>query len=121
MGQTHARAPVCELGASLLRWGLEGSEMTFEEFTDSIANSRPPTKAPPLLRALWYERRGDWEKAHQIAQDVGSAEGSLVHAYLHRREGDQGNAAYWYRRAGRPVNHAPLEREWEEIVRQLLD
>ena len=42
------------------------------------------------------------------------------HAYLHRKEGDQGNAAYWYSRAGKPVCREPLDAEWLGIVRDLL-
>ncbi len=94
--------------------------MTFEDFAHSIADERPPKGLALPLAALWHERKGDWSRAHEIAQDVGSPEGSWVHAYLHRREGDLGNAGYWYRRAGRPACQAPLEDEWEEIARALL-
>jgi len=47
-------------------------------------------------------------------------EGSWVHAYLHRKEGDHDNAAYWYRRAGKPVCREPLDAEWVSIARDLL-
>ena len=72
------------------------------------------------LLALWWDAKGDWERAHEIAQDVSGADGAWVHAYLHRREGDLGNAAYWYRRAGRKVATGDSRVEWEGIVGELL-
>ena len=69
---------------------------------------------------MWYDGKGDWGKAHDIAQDIRTAEGSWIHAYLHRKEGDAGNAAYWYHRANQPVCKTSLEEEWETIVKTLL-
>ena len=80
----------------------------------------PPGLAPPLL-ALWWDGRGDWDRAHAAAAaDEEGRDAAWVHAYLHRREGDAGNARYWYRRAGRPVATAPLAAEWHEIAAALL-
>jgi dihydrofolate reductase len=64
--------------------------------------------------------KGDWKRAHESAQQDEGIEGAWVHAYLHRKEGDQGNAAYWYNRAGKPVCHEPLDAEWLRIARALL-
>ena len=75
---------------------------------------------PSLLRALWHDARGEWDAAHNLAQDVDNADGAWVHAYLHRKEGDQGNAAYWYRRADQPVATDSLDDEWTRIVVALL-
>ncbi|WP_221029488.1 hypothetical protein [Actomonas aquatica] len=74
------------------------------------------------LQALWWDAQGDWERAHTEAQRVGSPAGDWVHAYLHRKEGDIGNAGYWYARAGKPAQEAgvSLEREWEAIATELL-
>jgi hypothetical protein len=94
--------------------------MILEEFRSSLTGDLPPAGVSPLLAALWWAARGDWEKAHTIAQDVESPDGARVHAYLHRREGDQANAGYWYRRAGMTPSRSPLDVEWEEIVRALL-
>jgi hypothetical protein len=80
----------------------------------------PPKGITSSLAALWYAGKGDWEQAHAIAQDVPTREGSWVHAYLHRVEGDQGNAGYWYHRAGKTMPGAGLEREWADIVKALL-
>ena len=94
--------------------------MTFETFKASLSGSHPPTGTSPLLEALWHEAKDDWNRAHNIAQDIHSDDGSWMHAYLHRKEGDHGNAAYWYRRAGRPVPKVSLNTEWEQIARELL-
>lgn len=75
---------------------------------------------PMLLQALWHEAHGDWKRAHEITQDIESADAAWVHAYLHCREGDAGNAAYWYRHAHRPVCNSSLDEEWELIVTELL-
>ena len=71
-----------------------------------------------VLLALWWDARGEWEQAHAVAQDVPGTPGAVVHAYLHRKEGDLGNAAYWYRQAGRAVQTGPLEAEWESLVQE---
>ena len=94
--------------------------MTLEEFTTSLGHPTPPAHLTALLRALWEDARGDWDAAHRLAQDVDDAEGAWVHAYLHRKEGDLGNAAYWYRRAGQPPASDSLQDEWTRIVRALL-
>jgi hypothetical protein len=95
--------------------------MTREEFDSSLSAAGPPAGCPPALTALWHDGRGDWDAAHRVAQDVDDANGAWVHAYLHRKEGDLGNAAYWYRRAGKPVATTSLDREWHTIVSALLD
>jgi hypothetical protein len=74
----------------------------------------------PLLLALWHDARGEWDKAHALAQDVDDASGAWVHAYLHRKEGDLSNAGYWYRRAGQGVATDSLEEEWSRIATSLL-
>ena len=94
--------------------------MTFEEFKSSLEADAPPVPCAPLLRALWLDGRGRWEDAHRVAQDVEGADGAWVHAYLHRKEGDLSNAAYWYRRAGQPVAIDELAVEWERLCRTLL-
>lgn len=94
--------------------------MTLDEFRATIAAGAPPSDVRGAVLALWHDGRGDWDRAHAVAQDVDDRAGAWVHAYLHRKEGDQGNAAYWYRRAGRPFATVPLEAEWEQIAAALL-
>ena len=95
--------------------------MTVEEFRNTLSSTTPPAVST-LLLALWHDAKGDWEKAHAIAQDVDDARGAWVHAYLHRKEGDLGNAGYWYARAGRkmPASSVTLETEWAAIAQELL-
>jgi len=95
--------------------------MTFADFLASTeTDSSPPAKLGQALSALWLDRRGDWDAAHNSAQAAGGKEGAWVHAYLHRKEGDEANAAYWYRLAGRPEASGSLADEWQQIVRSLL-
>lgn len=93
--------------------------MTFDDFKSSLLAATPPADSP-LLLALWHDARGDWEAGHNIAQDIHSRDGSWLHAYLHRKEGDLWNAGYWYRQAGKPTHIGPLVVEWEELVRAFL-
>jgi hypothetical protein len=94
--------------------------MTFDEFEEAVARGAAlPADTPLLLRALWHDATGDWDGAHRLAQEVESADGAWVHAYLHRKEGDVGNAHYWYRRAGRPAATGTLEDERRAIARAL--
>jgi hypothetical protein len=72
------------------------------------------------LLALWWDAKGEWEKAHAVAQDVAGADGAWVHAYLHRKQGEVGNAAYWYRLAGRQVATGDLRVAWEGIAGEML-
>jgi hypothetical protein len=94
--------------------------MTLEEFRKSTKNPEPP-KVSVLLLALWHDARGGWEKSHELAQDKNTPDGSWVHAYLHRKEGDPFNAAYWYNRANRNMPDYSFEKEWEEISAALLN
>jgi hypothetical protein len=93
--------------------------MTLDEFRRTLKSATAPSVAPALV-ALWHDARGEWEQAHTVAQDVEDATGAWVHAYLHRKEGDLSNAAYWYRRAHQPVEAGSLEAEWEHIAGALL-
>ena len=95
--------------------------MNLDSFRASLAQPAPPAGIPSLLKALWHAARGEWDAAHRIAQNDGGAGGAWVHAYLHRVEGDAGNAGYWYNRAGKPHSGASLEDEWTEIATALLN
>jgi hypothetical protein len=95
--------------------------MTLDDFRESLSTARPLAKLSPALAGLWWDAKGDWKRAHEMVQDDEGAESSWVHAYLHRKEGDQGNAAYWYRRAGKPVCRDSLDAEWHRIVQGLIE
>lgn len=94
--------------------------MDLSTFQTSLQSAKPPSFSNPLLLALWHEGRGDWDASHNIAQDVHSKEGSWIHAYLHRVEGDIWNADYWYNRAGRKRPSYSVEQEWKELVEWFL-
>ena len=86
----------------------------------SLVNTAPADGLAPPLAALWWAAKGDWDAAHKIVQDEDTREAAWVHAYLHRVEGDLGNAGYWYRQAGQPAAKDSLEVEWERIAAALL-
>ncbi|MGE0716942.1 MAG: hypothetical protein AB7P02_15985 [Alphaproteobacteria bacterium] len=95
--------------------------MTPAELKASLSAEAPPAGLDAALAVLWWAAKGDWHKAHSIAQEhEDEADGAWVHAHLHRIEGDLDNAGYWYRRAGRPRSTAPLPEEWNEIAAALL-
>lgn len=95
--------------------------MTTAEFTASLAQPTPPAGLHPVLAALWHDAHGDWEAAHTIAQSrEGTPAYDRLHAYLHRKEGDQLNAGYWYRRAKVPVFTGTLDEEWQALLEEYV-
>lgn len=94
--------------------------MTLDELRTSLSGEDPPSGLPQTVQALWHDAHGDWDRAHRIAQEIDATDGSWVHAYLHRKEGDLSNASYWYRRAGRTRPSVPPEEEWAQIAGELL-
>ena len=94
--------------------------MDLAAFRASLSAAEPPPALSDALRALWLDAHGDWEGAHEAAQADEGGDGDWVHAYLHRKEGDAGNAAYWYRRARKPVCRSTLDEEWATIAEVLL-
>jgi hypothetical protein len=96
--------------------------MNIDTFKASLAHPEPSPEWGSALLALWWDAQGDWEQAHSFAQiDGADRRSAWVHAYLHRKEGDLSNAAYWYRRAGQPVASGSLAAEWEMIAVVLLN
>ena len=95
--------------------------MNFDEFLTSIDDDRPPLQLSETLTSLWWDKKGDWDMAHSIAQKIPTVQGSAVHAYLHREEGALWNADYWYSRAGRKRPSITLEEEWKSLVEEMLE
>ena len=94
---------------------------TIETFRSSVSAAAPPADVGPALQALWWVRRGDWDRAHQcVQQHEGEPDCDWVHAHLHRQEGDMSNASGWYRRAGKPVSDLSLEDEWSVLAGEML-
>jgi hypothetical protein len=94
--------------------------MTVNEFKVTLKENSVPKEISNELKALWYDAKGDWNKAHQIVQSMHTKNAAWVHAYLHRKEPDEWNASYWYSIAGREKPKIPYDVEWEEITRNLL-
>ena len=94
--------------------------MNVAAFIASLDGAAPAPDLNAPLAGLWWAAKGDWDRAHKIVQDESSREAAWVHAYLHRVEGDLGNAGYWYRRAGQAAAKDSLEAEWERIAVTLL-
>ena len=90
------------------------------DFRASLSGTAPASSVEPPLAALWWAAKGEWDRAHKIVMNEETADAAWVHAYLHRVEGDLGNAGYWYRQAGQPAAKDSLEAEWERIVSALL-
>ena len=94
--------------------------MTKTTFKQSITGSKPPQNLYVYLKALWHDAKGNWAKAHTLIKDLENKDAAWIHAYLHRKEGDNRNADYWYRRAGKNRPAADLQVEWEQIVAAFL-
>jgi hypothetical protein len=101
--------------------------MTFYEFQNTLTAPVVPGNLSGYLESLWYDAKGDWNKAHSIIQNIEDLPGgrqdkkaAWIHAYLHRKEGDIGNADYWYRRADKERPNVKLDEEWESIVKAFL-
>ena len=90
------------------------------DFRQSLSAAAPEPGLDAPLAALWWAAKGQWDAAHKIVQDEDDANSAWVHAYLHRVEGDLGNAGYWYRQAGKPVASGALDAEWDAMVSALL-
>jgi len=95
--------------------------ISYEEFLRWKDAGSVPDDIPSLLQALLLIAAGDWDGAHSIAQDDYSRDGSWVHAYLHREEGDLGNASYWYSSASKTMPDMSLEEEWDYIAMALIE
>ena len=95
--------------------------MSIEDFLQSLNENNAPAGLDPILVALWKVGKGDWDSAHSIVQDLPGMDASWIHAYLHRIEGDEFNASYWYRKAGKPVSLDSPDQEWIQIVTTLIE
>ena len=94
--------------------------MNGEQFRRSVAEYEPPTGLTVPLTALWWDAKGDWARAHSLVDELETRDGMAVHAYLHRKEGAEWNANYWYRRAGSDFHRPVLDDEWRALVEGLL-
>ncbi len=93
--------------------------MHFHIFIESLSQTSPPDNLSLPLQALWYDAKEDWHTAHDLINDLEDKNSAWVHAYLHRKEGDTGNAGYWYRRGGKSPSNLSLKDEWTELAKAL--
>ncbi len=93
--------------------------MQVDEFRALLGLEAPPANLPVTLAALWWDAKGEWNRAHSLVDELETREGMAVHAYLHRKEGVAWNADYWYKRAGKRFHRPTLEAEWEALVEGL--
>jgi hypothetical protein len=89
------------------------------EFRRTLSDNEPPGGLPAPLAALWWDAKGDWVRAHELVDELETKAGMAVHAYLHRKGGEAGNAEYWYERAGRQFHREQLQDEWVALVEGL--
>jgi len=94
--------------------------MDITSLKESLTKNQPPEHASVYLKALWYDAKGNWGKAHELIQDLTDKNAAWIHAYLHRKEGDIWNADYWYRNAGRQRPAVSLQEEWEQLAAAFL-
>ncbi len=94
--------------------------MSIEEFHDSLSREQPPLELSPVLASLWFDAKGNWKKSHEIIAELESKDAALIHAYLHRKEGDLSNAEYWYRRAKTHMPDTDFETEREILVNKFI-
>ena len=85
-------------------------------FHESLSHPEPPAHFSVLLKSLWYDKKGDWKKAHDLVDQLPGTDAAGVHAYLHRKEGDIWNADYWYAKAKKIRPTCSLQEEWENLV-----
>ena len=95
--------------------------MHHQEFMHSLDQDTCPGGLEPCLRALWYDAKGEWDKAHEMVQQGEDVMSARIHAYLHRKEGDDRNARYWHRRAGSVFpEKMSMKEEWNSLLREIL-
>jgi hypothetical protein len=94
--------------------------MNAQQFVESLKNVDPPLGLTPPVEALWWDGKGEWARAHELVNDLETPDTMAVHAYLHRKEGEESNANYWYRRAGEQFRRSSLDEEWKALVAGLL-
>ncbi|PSL46426.1 hypothetical protein CLV51_103404 [Chitinophaga niastensis] len=94
--------------------------MELATFMTSLKEDHPPKGSSVYLQALWLDKKGNWTAAHDLIDNLPGRDAARLHAYLHRAEGDEGNASYWYNKAGEKKPAYDLEKEWEILLEKFL-
>ncbi|MEN1784794.1 MAG: hypothetical protein AAGF77_06590 [Bacteroidota bacterium] len=92
----------------------------YADFKKALSAAEPPKRWSEVLKALWFDAKGDLQKAHELVAHRKDEHGSWVHAYLHRKEGDEWNAGYWYLMADRPFFERSLQEEFRVLLEAAL-
>lgn len=92
----------------------------YKGFKENLYKEAPPSDWPVTLQGLWWDAKENWYKAHSLVDGSSAPHADWVHAYLHRKEGDEWNAGYWYRRANRDFPKITLMEEHKILVEFLL-
>ena len=95
--------------------------MDVKQFIESLSQAEPPGSLTAPIAALWWDAKGNWARAHELVDELETKHGMAVHAYLHRKEGSNSNAEYWYRLSGRDFNRPEFEEEWKALLEGLLN
>jgi hypothetical protein len=93
--------------------------MDSQQFRASLTETSPAMGLSAPLQALWWDAKGDWQQSHSLVDALETRDGMAVHAYLHRKEGSDWNADYWYRRSGDQFRRPTFEAEWDALVEHL--
>lgn len=96
-----------ELGPRV-RDGVETEAKLSERLKPLLTTAKLSGAQAELVRAtvlLWHDHL---DATHRIVQDIENADGSYLHAIMHRREPDYGNSKYWFRRVGKHPCFAKL-------------
>ncbi len=94
--------------------------MTIIQWQDSLKQQNPPKELNNIQKSLWYISKGNWDKAHSIVQFIFSKNAAWVHAFIHRVEGDNANANFWYRNAGKEFPNTDQKQEYNQLVETLV-
>ena len=95
--------------------------MDYLQFNHTLDMAKPPENFHDVLKALWWERKDHWDIAHEIVKNLKDEDAAWVHAYLHRKEGDQYNSSFWYKKANRKFPDVELNEEFREITKLFLE
>lgn len=70
-------------------------------------------------KVLDLAKAGNWEESHALVQVHDDEYACLIHGYLHRVEGDLGNARYWYGRGNSSLPKNTLDEEFDRLYGKL--
>lgn len=95
--------------------------MDYLQFNHTLDMAKPPENFHDVLKAMWWERKNSWETAHDIVKNLTGDDAAWAHAYLHRKEEDDDNALFWYKKARKEYPQISVNDEFREITKEFLD